>query len=125
MRNVDKAIEWMEKQSKNPSQSWKGLCQSTCRQAYGMGPFGSSAKDAWANVKDRYKVKITKYNDKDGCRPESPHGARERCYPVMTQWRCRGPAPGSTSALSGGESPDCGTPSRPPSLISGGWIPRT
>ena len=52
-----------EKQSKNPSQSWKGLCQSTCRQAYGMGPFGSSAKDAWANVKDRYKVKITKYND--------------------------------------------------------------
>ena len=49
MRNVDKAIEWMEKQSKNPSQSWKGLCQSTCRQAYSMGPFGSSAKDAWAS----------------------------------------------------------------------------
>ena len=65
MRNVDKAIEWMEKQSKNPSQSWKGLCQSTCRQAYSMGPFGSSARDAWGNVKDRYKVKITKYNDKE------------------------------------------------------------
>jgi hypothetical protein len=57
MRNVDKAIEWMEKQSKNPSQSWKGLCQSTCRQAYSMGPFGSSARDAWGNVNKKLKTK--------------------------------------------------------------------
>jgi hypothetical protein len=65
MRNVDKAIEWMEKESKNPSQSWKGLCQSTCRRAYSMGPFGGSAREAWGNVNSRFKVNITNYKDKE------------------------------------------------------------
>ncbi|KAG0711448.1 hypothetical protein GWK47_020594 [Chionoecetes opilio] len=29
---------------------------------------------------------------------ESPRGARERCLPVVMQWRCRVPVPASTNA---------------------------
>ena len=35
-RDVDGAIEWLAGQSKNPTQSWKGLCQSACRQSYNL-----------------------------------------------------------------------------------------
>ena len=36
MRDVDGAMEWCAKQSKNPTQSWYNLCQSMSRQSYGM-----------------------------------------------------------------------------------------
>lgn len=36
---------------------------------------------------------------------ESPRGTPERCYPVVTQWRCRVPAPASTNAPLRVESP--------------------
>ena len=64
MRNKDKALDWLAKQSKNPTQSWKGLCQSASRQSWQMGPFGGSARDAWSNVKDKYKVKCPDHKDK-------------------------------------------------------------
>ena len=65
MRDVEGALKWMEKQSKNPSQSWKGLCQSTCRQAYGMIAWAPSATQAWAAVGSKYKHPITRYDDKE------------------------------------------------------------
>ena len=65
MRNVDKAMEWLESQSKKPTQSWKGLCQSSARNAYSMPPFGGSAKEAWGNVNKKFKTEITNYKDKE------------------------------------------------------------
>ena len=62
-RDVNGAIEWLAGQSKNPSQSWAGLCQSASRNAYKMPAYGSSAKQAWANVENKYKTKITSYKD--------------------------------------------------------------
>ena len=64
MRNRDKALKWLADQSANPTQSWKGLCQSSARQAWSCPAWASSAKDAWAAVHDRYKVKCPDYKDK-------------------------------------------------------------
>ena len=63
-RDVDGAIEWLANQSKNPTQSWKGLCQSSCRQAYGLPAWASSATQAWAAVDKKYKVECPDYKDK-------------------------------------------------------------
>jgi hypothetical protein len=63
-RDVDGAIKWLKDQSKSPSQSWKGLCQSSCRQAYGLPAWAPSATQAWHSVKDKYKVKCTDHTDK-------------------------------------------------------------
>ena len=64
MRNRDKALKWLADQSANPTQSWKGLCQSSARQAWSCPAWASSAKDAWAAVHDRYKVECPDYKDK-------------------------------------------------------------
>ena len=61
-RDVNGAIEWLPGEQK-PSQSWAGLCQSASRNAYKMPAYGSSAKQAWANVENKYKTKITSYKD--------------------------------------------------------------
>ena len=65
MRDVDGAMKWLKNQSQNPTQSWNNLCQSMSRQSYGMGPYGSSAREAWRNVKATYRVPITKPSDKE------------------------------------------------------------
>lgn len=49
-RSVDEAINWMERQHANPTQSWANLCQSACRQAYGVAAWSPSAKEAWARI---------------------------------------------------------------------------
>jgi hypothetical protein len=49
-RSVDDAIAWSEKQITNPSQDWYNLCQSHCRQAYGVGAWASSAWEAWNTI---------------------------------------------------------------------------
>jgi len=66
MRSINKQQEWAAGQVDNPTQNWDNLCQSFSRQSYGMGAYGSSAKVAWGNVSDKYKVKITKPSDKGG-----------------------------------------------------------
>lgn len=67
-RTVDEAIEFAEKQAVSPTQSWKNLCQSFCRQAYGVPAWASSAKQAWA--------KIPKDQKRSGGYPdEAPRGA--------------------------------------------------
>ena len=65
MRDVEGALKWLEKESKTPSQSWKGLCQSSARSCYGMPAWAPSAKDAWAAVGSKYKHPITRYDDKE------------------------------------------------------------
>ena len=65
MRDVQQALERMKKQSKSPTQSWQGLCQSSVRQAYGMPAWAPSAKQAWDAVGSKYKTPITRYDDKE------------------------------------------------------------
>ena len=53
-RDVNGAIEWLAGQQ-NPSQSWAGgRAPEECTDAG-----GSLAKQAWANVENKYKTKIT------------------------------------------------------------------
>lgn len=67
-RTVDEAIDFAERQSVNPTQSWSNLCQSFCRQAYGVSAWASSAKEAWG--------KIPKDKKRSGGHPEeAPRGA--------------------------------------------------
>ena len=67
-RSVDQAIDWAERQVMNPSQSWDGLCQSFCRQSYGVAAWASSAKEAWG--------KIPRDQKRSGGHPEdAPRGA--------------------------------------------------
>lgn len=49
-RSVDDAIAFAERQAANPTQSWDGLCQSFCRQSYGVQAWASSAKQAWGKI---------------------------------------------------------------------------
>ena len=85
MRDRDKALKWLADQSKNPTQSWKGLCQSASRQAWGMGSFGGSAKEAFANVKDKYKVLCEDHKDKS-CWQHIPAGAIIYSVPATSQY---------------------------------------
>ena len=74
MKSIKQQQEWCADQVDHPTQSWDNLCQSFARQSLGMGAYGSSAKVAWGNVKDKYKVKITKPSDK-GWWADVPQGA--------------------------------------------------
>jgi len=47
IRTADQVIAWSRAQIEHPSQSWKGLCQSHCRQAYGIPAWSGSAIGAW------------------------------------------------------------------------------
>jgi len=55
-RSVDEAIEWAWDQAKDPSQDWTGLCQSFCRQSYGIGAWAPSAIKAWDRIPKGKKV---------------------------------------------------------------------
>jgi len=65
MRSIKKQQEWCADQVTNPTQNWSNLCQSFSRKSLGMDGYGSSAKIAWGNVSDKYKVFITKPSDKE------------------------------------------------------------
>lgn len=65
MRDLEAQQKWCEGQITNPTQGWDNLCQSFSRQSWGMPAYGSSARAAWHNVKDKYKVKITKPSDNE------------------------------------------------------------
>lgn len=54
-RSVDDVISWSRNQIDHPTQSWKGLCQSHCRQAYGVAAWAPSAIDAWNSIPDGHK----------------------------------------------------------------------
>ena len=64
MRNVENALEWLKNESKHPSKSWGHLCQSASRSAYGMPAYGGTAREAWLNVKPKYRVDCPDYKDK-------------------------------------------------------------
>ena len=63
-RDVDGALKWMRDQSKNPTQSWKALCQSSVRQSYKMPAWAGSANDAWRAVDKKYRHTFD-YRDKE------------------------------------------------------------
>jgi hypothetical protein len=49
-RNINEVITWSRNQIKDPTQDWTGLCQSHCRQAYGVGAWAGSAIIAWRAI---------------------------------------------------------------------------
>ena len=54
-RNINEVITWSRNQVKNPTQDWTGLCQSHCRQAYGVPAWAPSAIAAWHKIPDAQK----------------------------------------------------------------------
>lgn len=54
-RSVDDAIAWSKSQIDRPTQNWSNMCQSHCRQAYGVPAWASSAKIAWNTIPSREK----------------------------------------------------------------------
>jgi hypothetical protein len=55
-RNINEVITWSRNQVKDPTQDWTGLCQSHCRQAYGVGPWAASAIIAWRSIPEAQKT---------------------------------------------------------------------
>jgi uncharacterized protein involved in copper resistance len=49
-RDVAEVMMWARAQRKNPTQSWEMLCQSFCRQAYGVQAWAPSAIEAWGKI---------------------------------------------------------------------------
>lgn len=67
-RSVDDAISWGWSQVHEPTRDWTGLCQSFCRQSYGVPAWAGSAIKAWQRIPKSKKV--------SGGRPEdAPRGA--------------------------------------------------
>lgn len=54
-RTVDEVIAWGRSQIKSPTQSWFYLCQSFCRQAYGVRAWSGTALGAWERTPDKYR----------------------------------------------------------------------
>lgn len=54
-RDVPEVMKWARGQRSNPTQEWTMLCQSFCRQAYGVQAWAPSAISAWGQIPRRYK----------------------------------------------------------------------
>jgi hypothetical protein len=55
-RTVHDVITFSRGQITKPTQSWDGLCQSHCRQAYGVEAWSDSAIHAWGLTPRKFKV---------------------------------------------------------------------
>ena len=62
-RNVNEVITWSRNQVKDPTQDWTGLCQSHCRQAYGVPAWAGSAIIAWRKIPAAQKTAGGKPSD--------------------------------------------------------------
>jgi len=49
-RTVQEVIAFAKEEMRDPSQSWKGLCQSFCRNAYDVPAWAPSAIAAWGKI---------------------------------------------------------------------------
>jgi hypothetical protein len=58
-RSVDDVIAWGSNQIDNPSQDWHNLCQSFCRQSYGVPAWAKSAWIAWNSIPEKEKTRST------------------------------------------------------------------
>jgi len=76
-RNINEVITWSRNQVKDPTQDWTGLCQSHCRQAYGVPAWAGSAIIAWGNIPKAQKTIGGKPSD-------APRGAL--LYYDIGQW---------------------------------------
>lgn len=67
-RTVEEVIAFAKAEMRDPSQSWAGLCQSFCRQAYDLPAWAPSAISAWGKIPRKQK--------RVGGKPsEAPRGA--------------------------------------------------
>ena len=66
-RSVADVIAWSKGQSAKPDRSWKGMCLSHCRTAYGVKPFAPSAIAAWRRIPAEFKHR--------GSPKDAPRGA--------------------------------------------------
>lgn len=55
VRNIDAAVAWGRGQITNPTQSWRGKCQSFVRSCDGVGAWAPTAYDAWLKIPDGHK----------------------------------------------------------------------
>lgn len=62
-KTVNQVIRDGRAQINNPTQDWTGLCQSFCRQMYGVNAWAPSAIDAWTKIPKGQKVVGGKPND--------------------------------------------------------------
>lgn len=62
-RAIVDAIKWSRGQITEPSQSWKGLCQSHCRTAYGLPAWAPSAIEAWNRIPEKHKHRTSNPNN--------------------------------------------------------------
>ena len=63
-RDVDGAIEWLANQSKNPTQSWKGLCPTHVDRRMGFQPGPQRDASLGCGRYKKYKVECPDYKDK-------------------------------------------------------------
>lgn len=54
-RTVAEVIAFAKSEMRDPSQDWDHLCQSFCRQAYGVDAWAPSAIAAWGEIPRRQK----------------------------------------------------------------------
>lgn len=54
--SVKDVLDWGRAQIEEDAVDWSGLCQSFCRQAYGVEPWATSAIHAWGAIPRAYKV---------------------------------------------------------------------
>jgi hypothetical protein len=54
--SVQEVMAWSRHQIDHPTQDWSGLCQSHCRQAYGVGAWSDSAIHAWGLIPRKFKI---------------------------------------------------------------------
>ena len=62
-RSVRDVIGWSRQQSAHPTQSWKGLCQSHVRHAYGVPAWAPSAIEAWNRIPEKHKHRTSNPNN--------------------------------------------------------------
>ena len=68
VRDTKHAVHWMMEQHKHRTTGWKGMCQSSVRQSYGVPAWANSAIHAWERIPHRHR-------SAGGSPQEAPAGA--------------------------------------------------
>lgn len=53
--NVADVLAYAQHETEHSSRDWRGLCQQFARTAWGLPPFGSSARIAWGRIPEKHR----------------------------------------------------------------------
>ena len=56
VRDTKHTVHWMMQQHKHRTTGWKGMCQSSVRQSYGVPAWANSAIHAWERIPHKYRA---------------------------------------------------------------------